>query len=277
MKVKMALVVVLYNDLPQEYIFENIGIPKIIIDNTPQRILEIRGDGIYYIPLGDNFGIAKALNIGFNKAKEFGVDWVLTMDQDSLLPPNMIYEYEKFIYENHPRLGIISPLINMYHGEKQRVSDTYCEIDEALTSGSLICMDAYDAAGGFKNELFIDAVDFEFCWNIKSKGYKVYQLNKVLMQHQLGNTQEIKIFGKHLFYVTHHNYIRRYYMTRNGLYVRKKYEDIMPRPKFGFLSDLISLLKIIFFEEDALRKIKARRLGIKDYKENKFGKFDYIL
>ena len=30
-------------------------------------------------------------------------------------------------------------------------------------------------------------------------------------------------------------------------------------------------------EKDVLRKLKARRCGIKDFKNNKFGKFDYDL
>ena len=125
--------------------------------------------------------------------------------------------------------------------------------------------------------MFIDGVDFEFCWNLKRHGYSIYQLNNVLMQHQLGDSKEYSLWGKHLFYVTNHNYIRRYYMTRNSLYIRKLYSDIMPKPIVPFLPGLISLFKIIFFEKDVYRKLRARRLGIKDFKKNKFGKFDYDL
>ena len=66
-------------------------------------------------------------------------------------------------------------------------------------------------------------------------------------------------------------------MTRNSLYIRKLYSDIMPKPIVPFLPGLISLFKIIFFEKDVYRKLRARRLGIKDFKKNKFGKFDYDL
>ena len=97
------------------------------------------------------------------------------------------------------------------------------------------------------------------------------------MQHQLGNTQEVKLFGHHLFYVTHHNYIRRYYMARNSHYVKKLYGDIMPKSPWWRSNGFISILKIVFFEKDVLRKLKARRLGIQDFKNNKFGKFDYNL
>lgn len=273
----IALVVVLYNDIPRDYLFQDLGIHVIIVDNTPNRDLEIHSPHISYLALKTNLGIAKALNFGFSKAKEINAKWVLTMDQDSDLPVNMLEEYIRFIHEGYESIGIISPLINMYIGEKKRTSNSFIVIDTALTSGSLINMKAYDAVGGFKEEMFIDEVDFEFCWNIKKHGFLTYQLNSVLMQHNLGETQEIKFFGRHLFYVTHHNYIRRYYMARNALYVRKLHGDIMPRKPWWRKGYLFSLLKIIIFEKDVFRKLKAIRLGIQDFNNNKFGKFDYSL
>ena len=165
----------------------------------------------------------------------------------------------------------------MYDGENKQVSDTYLTIDTAITSGSLINCRAFETLAGFKEELFIDGVDFEFCWNLKKHGYSLYQLNNVLMQHQLGETKEYKLFGRHLFYVTNHNCIRRYYMTRNSLYVRKLHGDIMPRHFIPFLPSIISFLKIVLFEKDVVRKLRARKLGIRDFKNNKFGKLDYNL
>lgn len=276
MKNKIAIVVVLYNDMPKRYIFNNDGYNIIIVDNTPDRDLSLTGNNLYYFPLKENHGIARALNIGFKKAKELGAKWVLTMDQDSDLPSNMIDEYIRFINRGFSNIGIISPLINMYHGEDKSTSDSFAEINEALTSGSFVNMQAYDATGGFEDKLFIDCVDFEFCWNLKSKGYKVYQLNSVLMQHQLGDTHEIKIFRHHVSYVTHHNYIRRYYMTRNSLYVRSLYAEIMPK-RNDVLRHFIAYIKIILFEHDVSRKIKAIKLGKRDFRDNKFGKFDYNL
>ena len=277
MRMDVALVVVLYNDTPKEYIYENKEVRMIVVDNTPEPNLNIHDSNITYIPLYDNLGIAKALNVGFKKAQEMNVQWVLTMDQDSQLPDNMIAEYIRFIQEGHHSIGIISPLINMYQGENLKPSDTFLEIDRALTSGSLTSIEAYNAVGGFKDEMFIDEVDFEFCWNLKKHGYKIYQLNRVLMQHQLGNTVEYKLFGHHLFYVTHHNYIRRYYMTRNSHYVSTLYSDIMPVAPWWRKGRVVSLLKIVLFEKDVVRKLKAIRLGLKDFKNNKFGKFDYNL
>lgn len=273
----ISIVVVLYNELPKPYIFDVKDCNIILVDNTPNRNLKISGINIHYIPLFKNTGIAKALNVGLQTAKELSSKWVLTMDQDSELSPNMIPEYIKFISSNSEKIGLLAPLINMYAGDEKQTSNTYCRIDEAITSGSLISMEAFDNVGGFKEELFIDGVDFEFCWNLKKHGYSIYQLNSVVMQHQLGETKEYKFWGKHLFYVTNHNFIRRYYMTRNSLYIKSLYADIMPKPSFLESLGIVSLFKIVFFEKDVIRKLKAIKMGLQDFKNNKFGKYEHNL
>ena len=274
---EISIVVVLYNESPKPYVFDAKDYNVILVDNTPNRNLKISGTNIHYIPLLENTGIAKALNVGFKTAKEFSSKWVLTMDQDSELCPDMIPEYIKFLSSNNEKIGLLAPLINMYAGEEKQVSNTYYRIDEAITSGSLISVEAFDNVGGFKEELFIDGVDFEFCWNLNKHGYSIYQLNSVVMQHQLGETKEYKLFGKHLFYVTNHNFIRRYYMTRNSLYIKEMYADIMPKPSFLESLGVVSLFKIIFFEKDVVRKLKAIKLGKLDFKKNKFGKYEHTL
>lgn len=274
MEIKVAIVVVLYQDMPLEYVYGSHDFPIIIVDNTEKRDLKITGHNLYYFPLKDNRGIAYALNVGFEKARLLGANWILTMDQDSELPPNIIDEYRRFILEDHENVGVLAPLINMYKGESKKASYPYEVIPEALTSGSMVSMEVYDQAGGFKNKLFIDAVDFEFCYNLSTLGYKHYQINSVIMQHHLGDTKEYKLFGRHLFYVTNHNYVRHYYMQRNGLYLNKHYPEYSPS---SVISAVITLFKIVFFEKDSLRKIKARYWGKRDFKNNIWGRLNHTI
>lgn len=275
MKNDIVVLVILYNDFPKDYIRNLDSERFIIVDNTPFRNLRLHMPNVHYIPLLKNYGIAKALNVGFKKAKELRVQWVLTMDQDSHIPTNMVEQYKKYIESNNSRLGMVTPLINMYKGEKKKTKDTFSEIHVALSSGSLINMEAYDAAGGFLEKLFIDEVDFEFCWHIRSLGYHIFRLNNVIMQHQLGETKEYKIFGHHLFYVMNEKPIRHYYMQRNQLYVRKLYAKEYPELKPNFWGILLCLLKIVFFEKQVMKKLKARYLGFKDFKNNVFGECKY--
>ena len=273
-KKDIAILVVLYNEQPPSYIFDNIGCEIIIIDNTPKRSLAIKGDNIVYLPLKRNLGIACALNVGMKKAISMGKQWAITMDQDSILPQNMLEAYIDYVNTTPDRVGVVSPLINMYDGENRTPKDIATDVKEALTSGSMINTVIFLEVGGFKEEMFID-VDFEFCWNVRRHGYKVVQLRSVVMQHHLGDTIEYKLFGKHLFYVTNHNKLRQYYMARNMLYLHNIYPEFRPSKLRSLYSWSVGIVKIIFFEKDRRKKIKAMLLGYKDYKNGTMGECPY--
>lgn len=76
----------------QVYLFNNgssnIGEIKDLIRNYQNVIL---------FNNNDNAGIAFALNRLINKAKNDGYKWVVTLDQDSVAPPNLVAEYSKIL------------------------------------------------------------------------------------------------------------------------------------------------------------------------------------
>ncbi len=233
-------------------------------------------NSIRYINLNGNKGIARALNIGFKQAKEDGVEWVLTMDQDSVIPDNMISKYSGFIKSgNEANIGIITPQINVYKGESRDVVEIISSEVLCYTSGSFTSVDAWEKVGGFKEYLFIDFVDFEFCLDLITNNYKIFKLHSVVMNHELGKTREYRFWGKHLFYVTNHNYIRRYYMTRNMRYVREMYGNQFPGlSEFnGGWRSVWVICKILLFEKDKLRKLRSIYEGIRDYKLGITGKY----
>lgn len=257
--------------MPPSYIDSIENAQIIIVDNTPGRNLRIVLPRVFYLPLYKNFGIAKALNVGFEKALDLGSEWVLTMDQDSLIPDNMLTEYSCMISEVPKDVAILAPQINMYKGESRHAEDTIKQLDKAITSGSLLRISTYSVVGGFKDDLFIDDVDFEYCCNVRKHGYTILQLNSIVMQHQLGETKEYKLFGKHMFYVMNEKPLRHYYMQRNQLYVRDMYKEFFPELNHNLWPSLISLFKVLLFEKNSVRKLYARYLGYTDYKNGVFG------
>ena len=73
-----------------------------------------------------------------------------------------------------------------------------------------------------------------------------------------------------------HNYIRKYYMIRNGLYVWKKYHFLNNKK---FFKDYLKanwnmIVEIILIEKDKFRKLKYCYLGIRDFFNDKMGKFE---
>ena len=72
-------------------------------------------------------------------SQENGIDWVLTLDQDSIIPDNIFQEYTKYL--NLDQIAIISPVIvdRNYSSHFTTFNGPDVEfIDKAITSGSLI-------------------------------------------------------------------------------------------------------------------------------------------
>ena len=97
------------------------------------------------------------------------------------------------------------------------------------------------------------------------------QINDIELEHDLGDIFYRKFLWKE-FMCDNHNYIRVYYMCRNYRYIRDTYKSIAPE----FCSVLVKIkgliFKIIFFENDKIKKLKSIHLGIKDYRKGKYGK-----
>lgn len=228
------------------------------------------------ITLGENKGIAFALNYGCNIAVSEGYAWILTLDQDSSLPIGFIEGYLRYCNslgsEEFSRVGMLTCNMSTWgnHSELNVEKVSIC-----WTSGAFMRSIAYQDAGGFDSDLFIDCVDFDICAKIIKLGYEIIRINNICLTHNLGNTKAYKIFGRTLFYITNHNPLRRYYMTRNGLFLSKKYSDDFPSLKLGKIGILKIILKILCFESNKLKKFKAVRIGCSDFKRSKFGKCEH--
>lgn len=223
----------------------------------------LSGEKIKYHPNLTNTGIASALNIGCQSAIEDGFEWVMTMDQDSTFPDQ---EITKFINEFEAKvksdetIAIVAP----------RSSELQPRgfVEKVITSGNIVNLQAYKKVGGFDNELFIDEVDHDFCFKLMQANYKIFLISNVNMAHSLGNSKIHNLFN-YKFHVMHHSPVRKYYIIRNRLVVRKRY----PQYTRGYIKDNIHLLiSIILFESNKLKKIMNAAKGYFHYKGNKLGK-----
>ena len=140
-----------------------------------------------------------------------------------------------------------------------------------ITSGNLVKCNVFDKVGYFEDKLFIDYVYHEFCLRLNKNGYKLIQVENAYLLHQLGSSSKKNLIIKQVEY-TNHSYIRRYYITRNRIYVWKKY--FRKFPKF-ILKDINGafkeVIKIIFFESDKKLKLKMILKGCRDGLLNKYG------
>lgn len=251
-----------------------------IIDNSECFFSTIDwGDLSYvsYYSCNGNKGIAYALNVGCQMAINDGYIWVLTMDQDSIIPDNMIANYSSFISSCSVdiKIGALMPEFSICYTSKKKKLDKISNVLDYMTSGSLIFLPAYCKVGGFNDALFIDMVDRDFGLKLITHGFNIYKIGSVFMLHNIGNSKEFTILGRHLFYITNHNYIRRYYITRNLLYISSIYGHQYSMFNNALWQILKSIIRIIVFEKQKLQKIRSVYRGYIDFKDGRFGKYPY--
>lgn len=239
----------------------------VLVDNNSSNLDEILDlvsnyDKLVLIKNFENVGISKALNQIVQKAEIEDCEWVLTLDQDSVVPTNIVSSYLNYIgFENVALMTL--PIVDVNNKEfhiNNRAE--YIYVDKCITSGSFVNVRICKELGYFDEKMFIDLVDFEYCMRVRSKGYKVLKIMNIYLSHRLGEMKVYKFLGKRI-QVTNHSENRNYYYSRNQIYVNIKHHVRFGIFKY-FLRMPIKLGKIIMFEKRRKLKIKAIFRGIRD-------------
>lgn len=200
-----------------------------------------------------------------------GMHWVLTMDQDSHFSNRCNETFLFTINNSDPNVALYYPSYII----GGLIYDKYIKEDNepiaVMTSGNLLNLKVYEKINGFDEKLFIDYVDFEYCLKLKKYGYKIANLPDLNLVHELGQSLFWSFFSFKVM-ITNHSSLRRYYITRNRLYVRKEYRNISTAfynaESRIFINDI---LKIILFEKHKFSKLMSVFAGFLDYKNNKYG------
>ncbi len=231
----------------------------IIVDNGSKNINQFAETDIKMIRNTENIGIAAALNQICKLAILLGYDWVLTLDQDSISPINLISKLSEYIENN---IAIVSPKI-VYKNNEVFANDKtgIQEVNWVITSASLTNLKIWEQLGGFDEKLFIDGVDRDYCIRATRQGFKILKCNDISILHELGNLKCIYRLGKTI-YVTNHSSFRKYYMARNAIYIDKKLNMCGAR-----IYILKMLLKVALYENKKVKKIFAILKGIIDAKK----------
>jgi rhamnosyltransferase len=256
------------------------------LDNSP---LPLATYEIASLPVGveyrwnqGNLGLAAALNLGIQYLKSDGCSWVLTMDQDSRFVENGIQGLLKIAEGSSIHTALVVPRIilseeklhtqDLRSAPKKNKGGGIESITVAMTSGSLYRMDAIEKAGGFDESLFLDYVDYDMCLKIRRLGLKGIRANSVELLHRLGALQTQTIL-KWQFRPTHHNPIRRYYITRNRLELMWRYPSFATIELWAFCKDVV---KVTLFENQRGKKWMMMFKGAFDFARRRFGKLNGV-
>jgi rhamnosyltransferase len=230
---------------------------------------------------GKNLGIATALNQGVRWAAEKGYQWVLTLDHDTVVDANMIdtlvaahdacdFSGELAIVAANFRHAVNNRALDDFRGDG---NGAYKEIEAAITSGSLTSVKAFREVGGFRDDFFLDCVDFEYCLRARQRGFRIILTRNTLMDHSIGElTEHWLLWGTVV--TTNYNPIRHYFMARNILLMARQY---MVEEPWWLLHALWvrakSPIGICLFEDRVGAKLRFYALGIFDGLRGKTGRF----
>jgi rhamnosyltransferase len=256
----------------------------VVICNNSDYNVEFKDKNVKVFNFKDNLGIAKAQSIGMYWAFQNGADFVLQMDQDSEPDDNLVENlfscYDKLTQKGY-NIGLVGP--QDYDKETQKINKgriskgTYIEdtnyvfMNQTLSSGSLIPKKTYKKIGGMDDDLFIDAVDEEYCWRIIEANMKVVKNNDALLAHKIGEGEQ-NIIGSINLVIS--SPIRYYYQFRNVLLLSTR----SYAPLYWRTSMIVKVgLKLIVFPfrvKDGQKIFGYMIKGIKDGLLRRYGRID---
>jgi len=209
--------------------------------------------------LEENYGIARAQNIGMQKVPSSGMDFILLSDQDSKPAENMVFELRSAanrLLESGNKVAAVGPCyvdvrqdnpppflkIEGFRVKRQIAEhpNSVVEVDYVIASGCLIPIDVFRHVGIMNSELFIDYVDIEWGIRAQTLGFQSYGVFAAKMGHSLGD-EHVSFLGRK---VTLHSPLRHYYLIRNGFWLyRQKHMPV----NWKFVDGYRMLLRMCFY------------------------------
>lgn len=185
---------------------------------------------IYVMKNSSNLGLAKSYNIACGIAIEKKCDFLMLLDQDSILQDRAILKMlDTYAVLSKTRdIGGISArniepvrlkeefFLGFYKRRGLESQTKYVEIFFAWNSGFMIPVGVLRAVGGFDEHYFLDSVDQEMCFKIHNLGKKIYLVNDAEIVHELGEIVDIHLLWMHGF-GHRQSPFRYYYIGREGL------------------------------------------------------------
>lgn len=247
----------------------------VVVDNgsNPAAVERLKSAGlprnVTVLWNNENLGIATALNQGAWWAIEQGHAWALTFDQDSVADEHLLDHLRQL----HAACGLADEIGTIGVSFWNSATNTrslpaeffgdrpWIEREVVITSGSLLSLAAFQAIGPFRDELFIDTVDEEYCLRLRRHGYRVLLAREPLLVHSLGTLKTHRLLWKEVS-CTNHPPVRRYYQVRNRLRIIAEYWRTEPRWSWLVLKcTLVEFLLILLHETNKPPKIRAFLLG----------------
>ena len=268
----LAIVVTYYPE--KDLLISNINaflddVDRVLVwENTPCeekcKYRFIEHEKVNYCGDGNN-SISRALNYAWRYAKENDYNYILTMDQDSIL-----YNFKAMknyainhLYEKI----IIGPYLETYntvlHPSISNKSSCAVKVESLITSGTLIYVEVLDVVNGYDDNLVIDGIDTDLCLRSNLHSIYSYQIPNCSLIQRFGEPKIGHFMGKRHLYSSY-SPVRLMGILRSHIYLMRKYKSMSFEMRKYIIQHYIinKLFEIILFEDHKVAKVSAMLNGI---------------
>lgn len=239
--------------------------------------------GLEIIETGENLGFAEGNNVGIRRAMDEGVDYVLLLNNDTVVDPEFLGELVT-VAESDPKIGIVGPKIYYYdhkgrkdvvwfaggiinqwtggathEGDNKLDSQNFSkpkEIGYVTGCAMLIKRDVIISVGMLNPIFFTYYEDVELCFRSRVGGWNINYSPSSRVWHKISQSSK-GMFSTHTIYHT----------TRNRIwFVKMHYSKINYLIFILFLltfNQVTKVVKLVFVKRDYLA-LKNYYKGIYD-------------
>nr|WP_294682093.1 glycosyltransferase family 2 protein [uncultured Anaerotignum sp.] len=236
-------------------------------DGSYEQLREKYSDCIFLLAPG-NDGFSAGNNIGIHYALDHGADYVLMLNNDTVVKPDFLTRMMESVNED----TVVTPTIYYYDEPRKiwyadgKINFNRCTVSNGsdqkgkycnYASGCCLLMSrkVLETVGDWAEEYFMYYEDMDYSLRIIQSGFKIYYENTAVVYHKAGRSAGKK------------SKLSIYYNVRNRLYIIQKFH--FPRKSFFFTV----ITRWIRYIQGCLRK-NNERISLKamqDYFFNRMG------
>lgn len=234
-----------------------------------------------------NTGFSHANNVGIKKAMEWQADYVLLLNNDTVIESNMISELiacavrhpktvivPKIYYSDNRSViwsagGAVSKVvkkvrhIGLDQEDKGQFNEEK-EIEVATGCCLLIPVSVIEEVGFLDEQYFLYYEDTEYCFRLQSRGKKIIFCPDAIVYHKVGASSKGKTSA-----------LCAYYIARNWLYCNRQYLG-KRYPVFLLYYAINRVVCCVLWALTGKGKlVRATWRGICDFTKNQMGKSKY--
>ena len=254
------------------------NIEVLVVDNdsaeNPTEALKKVLPSVKIILSKKNLGFAGGNNLGIKEAKG---DYLFFVNNDTELSPH-IFDGLLEVFEDYPDAGVVSPkfhyyyapgtiefagykAINSFSGRNSMIGcrtqdegqyDAIAKTNYAHGGGMMIARKVIDEVGMMPEIYFLYYEEFDWCEQIKKKGYNIYYQYKSLIYHK-----ESMSVGKN-------SILKTFYLNRNRILFMRRNVKGLSFLAFAFYYTFLTLPKntINFLYKKDIDHLKAFWKGL---------------